>query len=89
MTDRTRPKLSIDGPRAPLPAPRGRVMTAKSIVKEFYTDPITGEELVSEKWVRVTVPGKHRPSYNVVYWYYDDVVAWIEKTRVNGERAAS
>ena len=36
-----------------------------------------GRKLVTDRWVRKTVPGKVRVSHSVVFWYYDDVVKWL------------
>lgn len=75
MTDR--PDLRLAGRPAPLAAPRGRPISARTIVKEFGTDPETGEQHFSEKWVRENVPGKRRLSHSKVIWYYDEVAEWF------------
>lgn len=53
------------------------MMNAEKIVREFFTDPDSGESYVKQKWVRATVPNKVRLSHHVVLWYRDDVLAWI------------
>lgn len=64
-----------------VPAPKGPVVNAAWIVRHYHTDPDTGEQLVSEKWIREHVPGKRRLSYNVVGWFRDDVVEHYERIR--------
>lgn len=60
---------------ASIPAPRRRI-DAVGVVKEFFTMH-DGRKLVTDRWVRKTVPGKVRVSHSVVFWYYDDVVKWL------------
>jgi hypothetical protein len=62
-------------------APRGPVVNAAWIIRHYHTDPDTGEQLVTPKWVREHVPGKKRLSYNVVGWFRDDVVEHYERIR--------
>lgn len=73
-----KPALAVmNGADQPLIRPRGPMMSAEKIVRDYFTDPDSGEAYVSAKWVRDTVPGKVRLSHNVVLWYRDDVLAWI------------
>lgn len=80
MTDT---KLELVAPTKPLSRPRGPLMTAQQIVRDFFT-PTDGPPLVSDKWVRANVPGKIRLSYSKVVWYRDDVVAFIDSRKAAG-----
>ncbi len=70
--------------QAPAPAGprRGVPMTAKQVVREFFTD-ADGNELVSDKWVRDTVPGKYRLSHSRAIWYSGEVAEWIATRKVD------
>lgn len=54
------------------PADLGPLIDAAAIVAK-----IGGRKPPTEKWVRLTVPGKIQLSYNVVRWYERQVDAWI------------
>jgi hypothetical protein len=72
--------LELMAAAAPLPAPRGPLLTAQQIVERFFIDG-AGRQLVSDKWVRTKVPGKIRLSYNRIAWYEREVAAWIDSRR--------
>ncbi len=37
--------------------------------------------MVSDAWVRRTVPGKYSPSHSKAFWWEFEVAAWFETTR--------
>lgn len=67
-----------------IPAPRGPLVNAAWIIRHYHTDPDTGQALVTERWIRKSVPGKIALGYSMVRWYRDDVVAYYEKLRRAG-----
>ena len=72
--------LSVVEPRRPVAPTRGPLLTAATIVRDYFTEP-DGHAMVSERWVRANAPNKVRLSYNRVAWYRDDVEAWIAALR--------
>lgn len=74
-----RPHLRVAAPTAAITPPRGRMISARTIVQEFCTDPVTGEQHFSEKWVKENVPGKRRPSHSKVYWFEHEVAEFFAK----------
>lgn len=68
-------------PKTPLDVPRGRYITADGIVKRWFMDPETGEEIVSARWVRLNMPYKQVFSHSRVAWFENDVAAVIAEAR--------
>lgn len=87
MAAAPKPPLSLVPAETPAPfrPPRGPLRDAKWIVKHFYTTE-DGRKLVSEKWVKETIPGKVRPSHSTAFWYEDDVVEYHERLRAQATR---
>lgn len=95
MTDDTRHSirsLGAPGPRglpprtpvAPLEPPRGRLISARSIINRYYLDADSGEPLVTERWIRDNMPYKQDLSHSRVAWYDTDVAEIVEIARAKG-----
>lgn len=74
-----RPSLRIAAPTPAITPPRSRMLSARTVVEEFCTDPVTGEQHFPEKQVRENVPGKRRPSHSKVYWFKHEVAEFFAK----------
>lgn len=81
-----RPTLATND--APIPAPRGPMLSPDAVVREFFTQP-DGSAIVSAKWVRENLPGKIRLSHSKVVWYRDDVLAWLEARRATTSKSSA
>lgn len=69
--------MKLVAPTPPVPLPR-QTTNAAGLIALFFTDAVTGQPMVSERWVREHVPGKRRVSHNMALWFVDEVRAWLE-----------
>ena len=66
----TRPTEAVEPP-----PDRGRLMDAKDIAEQLFGGHVKAE------WVRRYVPGKMTMGHRTVFWWEDEVIAWIDSTK--------
>lgn len=68
---------------APIPPPRGPLMSAEQIATEFFGWVRGGDnrDKRSPKWILANTPNKLVLGHSTVRWYRSDIEAWIASKR--------